>query len=326
MVYIFMKWIILVHIYGILKGIRDISKKKALEKCGVVEVLFVYTLISFCFVIPDVRNAGGVSTPDLLWTAFKSFIIFVAFLLSFYAIEKMPLGIYGIVDLSRMAFSLVLGVFILGETLGIPQYVGIFLVVFGLFLLKYGQGIYEKSVAKIRKRDKSECICSLDDEDFVSTESASERKDGKNRTGVEKVSAIILIFAFVSAFLNGVSGIMDKILTRTMSSSQLQFWYMLFMLIFYGIYVVVTRTKIHWKTILKNPYVWVISVLFFIADRCLFIANEDPASKVTVMTLIKQVCVVVTIVGGRLLYKEKNTGYKLFCAAVVVAGIAVSAL
>ena len=132
--------------------------------------------------------------------------------------------------------------------------------------------------------------------------------------------------AFISTFLNAVSGILDKILMRTMTSSQLQFWYMLFMLVYYGLYVLISRTKIDWKSVLKNPHVWLIAVLFIIADRCLFLANGDPASKVTVMTILKQICVIVTIVGGRIVFKEKNMGYKIFCALVVSAGVVISAL
>ncbi len=292
-----MKWIILVLIYGILKGIRDVSKKKALEKNGVTEVLFVYTLIAFCLVLPDVRNAGGVATRDLLLTAFKSFVIFIAFLCGFIAIDKMPIGIYGIVDLSRMVFSLILGVIILKETMGFNQYLGMALVIIGLLLLKYIP-VFMNGKGNFKKQDKEKTV----------------------------LSAWILIVAFISTFLNAVSGIMDKILMRTMTSSQLQFWYMLFMLVYYGLYVLISRTKINWKSVLKNPHVWLIAILFIIADRCLFLANGDPASKVTVMTILKQICVIVTIVGGRIVFKEKNMGYKIFCALVVSAGVVISAL
>ena len=292
-----MKWIVLVLIYGILKGIRDVSKKKALEKNGVTEVLFVYTLIAFCLVLPDVRNAGGVAARDLLLTAFKSFVIFIAFLCGFIAIDKMPIGIYGIVDLSRMVFSLILGVIILKETMGFNQYLGMALVIIGLLLLKYIP-VFMNGKGNFKIQDKEKMV----------------------------LSAWILVVAFISTFLNAVSGILDKILMRTMTSSQLQFWYMLFMLVYYGLYVLISRTKIDWKSVLKNPHVWLIAVLFIIADRCLFLANGDPASKVTVMTILKQICVIVTIVGGRIVFKEKNMGYKIFCALVVSAGVVISAL
>ena len=66
------------------------------------------------------------------------------------------------------------------------------------------------------------------------------------------------------------------------------------------------------------------SFLFFIADRALFIANEISDSKVMIMTLIKQSACIVTILSGKFIFKEKNIGYKIFCALIVLAGIAVS--
>ena len=72
-------WIILVLIYGILKGIRDIAKKKALTKSGVTEVLFVYTLLAFLFTVPTVGifNGAPLGVPgkEMGLIAFKSFII-----------------------------------------------------------------------------------------------------------------------------------------------------------------------------------------------------------------------------------------------------------
>ena len=70
-------WIVLVLIYGILKGVRDIAKKKALTLNGVVEVLFVYTALAFIFTVPTSGHVGGVPTKELLLIAFKAFIIFL---------------------------------------------------------------------------------------------------------------------------------------------------------------------------------------------------------------------------------------------------------
>lgn len=49
-------WIGLVCLYGVLKGVRDIIKKKAMEKNSAMEVLFFYTFISFLFVTPSVKK------------------------------------------------------------------------------------------------------------------------------------------------------------------------------------------------------------------------------------------------------------------------------
>ncbi len=288
-----MMWIILVLVYGSLKGIRDIAKKKALTLNGVTEVLFVYTALAFLFTIPTCKEISGVPGKEMLLIAFKSFIIFVAFLCSFYAIEKMPVSLYGVIDLSRMLFSMLISVVVLKEVLSVNQIIALILVAGGLLLLKY--------------------------------KPAGERA---SQAGTEKVATYIYILAFVSTFLNAVSGNLDKVLMNTgrITSGQLQFWYMLFMVIYYGIYVLITRTKIHWKSVLKNPYVWTISILFVVADRCLFVANGYPDSKVSVMTLLKQVCCIVTILGGRFIFKEKNTLQRFICAVIIIAGIVIAAL
>ena len=75
-----MVWILLVLLYGLLKGSREISKKKAMDKNSVMEVLFTYTLISFILVIPQVKNAGGMELRFYFYIALKSFFIFIAWI------------------------------------------------------------------------------------------------------------------------------------------------------------------------------------------------------------------------------------------------------
>lgn len=281
-------WMLLVLLYGVLKGVREVVKKKALTKNTVMEVLFFYTLLAFLFVVPDAKNAMGMEPKFYFYVALKSFVIFLAWIFSFKAIDKMPISIYGILDLSRVLFAMLLGVFVLKEVLGLYQITGLALVSAGLILLKF--------------RPRS-------------------TKNGQK----ENVQVIYVLSAFASCILNAVSGLMDKLLMRDISSSQLQFWYMLFLVSYYGIYLVVTRTTIR-KSVLKNGWIWLLSLLFVIADRALFIANGMEGSRVTVMTLIKQSGCVVTILAGKFIFKEKNIGYKLFCAAVIVAGIVISVL
>ena len=132
--------------------------------------------------------------------------------------------------------------------------------------------------------------------------------------------------AFLSALLNAMSGTMDKILTKDVTPAQLQFWYMLFLLVMYAAYILVTRTKLDVKRAMKNYWIWILSILFIFADRALFIANEIPDSKVTVMTLLKQAGCIVTILAGKFVFKEKGIGYKLCCAAVIIAGIVIGSI
>ena len=279
-----MTWMLLVLIYGLLKGAREIVKKKSLEKCSVMEVLFFYTLFAFLLVMPDVGNALDVNIEKLPFVALKSFVIFIAWILSFKAIKKMPISLYGILDLSRVLFATILGLVVMKEQPSFEQMMGLVLVATGLFMLK------------------------------------------KKKTEPEKVEAKIVLFALLSCVLNAVSGLFDKILTKSITSSQLQFWYMLFLVLFYLLYLIFDKTKVDIKKSVKNYWIWILAILFVIADRALFMANAMPESKITIMTLIKQSGCLVTILAGKFIYKEKNIRHKLFCAVVIVTGIVVAVL
>ena len=287
-----MEWMLLVLLYGVLKGVREIVKKKALERNSTLEVLFMYTFLSFLFVVPDVKNAMGLETKYYLYIAFKSFIIFLAWMFSFKAIKRMPISLYGVLDLSRVLFATLLGVIVLQEVLDLYQIIGLILVSGGLLLLKY------------KPRSMREVAAAAS----------------------EKVEVKYVIMAFASCLLNAFSGLMDKLLMKDINSSQLQFWYMLFLVLMYLVFILVTRTPVRIKSVLGNKWVWLLSILFVIADRALFLANGMAGSRITVMTLIKQSGCVVTILAGRFLFKEKNTTHKLICALIIIAGIVIAVL
>ena len=279
-------WILLVLLYGLLKGGREIVKKKSLEKNSVLEVLIVYTLLSFVFVLPGAKNAIEMENfLFLLPIAFKSLIIFIAWILSFKAIKQMPVSLYGVIDLSRVVFASALGIIILREEMTLSTIIGSLLVCVGVLLCE-------------RKKNLKD----------------------------EKVSFKIVCFTMISCLFNAISGVMDKILTKHVTSNQLQFWYMLFLVIYYIIYIVVTREKIRLKSALKNYWIWILAIMFVIGDRALFIANSMPESKVTVMTLVKQSCCIVTILAGKFVFKEKKIAYKLVCALIIIAGIFIAAV
>ena len=296
-----MWWMLLVLFYGVLKGVREVVKKMALKKNGVIEVLFFYTFLAFLFVLPQAKDAGGLYGMDYAWIALKSFFVFLAWIFSFKAIKKMPISLYGVLDLSRVLFSTLLGVVVLDETLGFMKTLGLVFVSLGLLLLKY-RPPFLKSKEEIGLQENGSV--------------------GQIEKSSDNVRTIYIIFAFLSCILNALSGLMDKILMKDMNSSQLQFWYMLFMVIYYGIYMIATKTKLS-KDIWKNGWIWLLSILFVLADKALFIANGMAESQVTVMTLLKQSGCVVTILAGKFIFKEKKAGYKLFCAAVIVIGIVI---
>lgn len=142
-------WIGLVCLYGVLKGVRDIIKKKAMEKNSAMEVLFFYTFISFLFVTPSMKNALSIDFHYIGFVMIKSAIIFIAWICSFKAIKKLPIGFYGIMDMSRVIFATVLGITVLGEVMTGHKIAGMALVLVGLlFVNAKGKGLGEEKQSR----------------------------------------------------------------------------------------------------------------------------------------------------------------------------------
>ena len=205
---------------------------------------------------------------------------------------------------TRVLFATLLGVVVLHENIGTMQTFGLIFVSMGLLLLKYHPPFLYRLFVK--------------EENTITDE---RKKQASN----DSVKPIYIFFAFFSCMMNALSGLLDKILMQDMNSSQLQFWYMLFMVSYYAIYMLVTRTKLS-RNVWKNGWIWLLSILFVAADKALFIANGMADSRVTIMTLLKQSGCVVAILAGKYIFKEKNTGYKLFCAAIIVIGIVIGVM
>lgn len=278
-------WIIFILLYGILKGSREPIKKAVLKDVGVLTSLFVYTFVGFLMSAPTAVGVFSVTPFAFLLVVIKSFVIFVAWILAFLAIKKVPVSVYGICDMSRVIFSTLLGVFFLGESLTAKGVVSLILVACGLY--------------------------------FANTKKSAENEN-------YKMKYIWLII--IECFLNAVSGTMDKYIMSTgeITASALQFWFMLLLSVFYLAYILIKREKLELKKAFTNPWLYVLSLSLILGDRMLFSANADPESQVTTMTLIKQSSAIVTIILGRLVYKEKNIIRKLICAGIILLGIALA--
>lgn len=290
-------WVGLILVYGIFKGLREALKKKAMGTNSVIEVLVFYTLFAFLMIIPFSHNVFAISYRYHIAILIKSSIIFVAWLCALNSIKRLPLSVYSVMDMARVIFSILLGVLLLGESVGILQGIGMVLVIAGITLVNL----------------KSK------------------------QTPTERPNKLVIVLVLISCLLNSVSGIMDKWLLSTqggrwflgdeiITSSQLQFWYMLYLTLFYIAYALIKREKINVKKCVTCPWIWLLSLLFVVADRALFVANASPDSTVVVMTLIKQSSVLVTIAMGKIMYKEQHILYRILCAVLIIAGIVLSVL
>ena len=315
-----MIWILLTLVYGLLKGGREISKKKAMDRNSVMEVLLIYTLIGFLIVVPRAPHAMGMEPYQYGLVLIKSFSIFLAWMMGFHALKHLPVSLYGVLDLSRVLLGTLLGVIVLHEVLMWNQILGLSLVALGLLALRFN--LFES----IRERHSHTANPEKEGNKDPDAEKGSEiAEDKESGDAPEGSRTKFVVLAFGSCVLNSVSGLLDKILMKDINSSQMQFWYMLFLLALYSLYVLVTKTKIR-KEAFKNGWIWLMSIMFVIGDASLFIANANPDSSITVMTVVKQSACFVTILGGKFVFHEKGIAYRLFCASIILIGIIMSVL
>lgn len=266
-------------------GILNIAKKKALTKSKLIEVLWTYSLLSFILVCFEFNSAIQVDKKYVFFALLKAICMFTSWTLSAYCIKKLPISLHGILNLSRIVFLTILGIVFLNEMIVTNQIMGMVIVIIGLMLVN------------------------LKDED-------NYNEQDKN------VKFRYVLLMIISCVFASFSGLLDKILMQDMKSGQLQFWTMLFIIVLYTIYSIVKKEKISIKSISKNYWIILMAICLVVGDRALFFACSIPESKLSVISLLKQSGVIVTVLAGGKIFKEKNLVYKFFCTLIVLFGIA----
>lgn len=274
-------WMIYTFIYAIFTGFFQCSKKKATERNSIYEVLALFTTIAFILTLVTSKNVFNIEFLSLIIILLKSIIIVIAWILSLHAIQKMPISLYSIINLSRIVFSILLSVIFLGEKLTVFLIIGAIIIIFGLFLVNK-----------------------------VSNEKNNKETDLKT-----------ILILLVACLINSISAIIDKQILKLVTPIQLQFWFLFFLAISYWGILLFKNKKIDLKKMGKNYWILLAAISLTVGDRFLFQANEIPESKVSIMTLIKQLSVIEGIILGKIFFKEKNIIKKLLCSLLIIIGI-----
>ena len=267
--------------YAIFSSFYECSKKKAVMNNSIYEVLALFSGIAFILIIPFSRNAFNIDMNYLLVVLLKSSIIVLAWILGLKAIKKMQLGIYGMLKISTIIFSVILSSILLKESITVSSIIGIIIVVVGLILI-------------------------------------NQTNDGQSNK-INNLKAIV--FLLISCLLNSVSSILDKFLLSHISAGQLQFWFLLFLMFFYWIILLLKNKNTDIKNLLKNYWIYLAAIFLIVGDRALFNANEVTSSKVIVMTMLKQLSVIFSIFLGKLFFNEKGITKKLLYSILIIIGV-----
>lgn len=279
-------WILFTVICAICKGFFESVKKKALEKSSIYEVLAWFCLIAFIISIFINKNVFEIEMMNIFVIFIKALFVVAAWLLNLHVLEKMQISLYGVISLSTIIFSLILSILFLGEKITINIIIGAIIVILGLVLANMD----------ITKH--------------------------KDKTASMKLVVILLI----SCLFNSAASTMDKIILKDITNNQLQFWFLLFMTIINWIILLVKKEKVGLKTVKKNYWIPLTAVFLVVGDKFLFMANEIPESKASIIMIIRQLSAVQIIILGRILFKEKEIVKRLLCCILVILGIVITVI
>ena len=259
----------------------EVFKKKALKKNSIYEIPAFFSLLAFIINIFFSKDIFNIDYSFLPIILLKSIIIVIAWLIGIKAIDKLELSMYGLIKISRIVFTVLLSVLFLGESFSLITLIGMLIVILGLVLVN-----------------------------------VTTNKDNKKKNSIK----IILLF-LVSCFGSAVSAIIDKKVLLHITTSQLQFWFYLFITIFFFIILFIKEKKINIKNTISNYWIILISICLALSDRLIFIVNANPSSKVIILVIIKQLSVVISIILGRLIFKEKDILKKLLYSILIILGV-----
>lgn len=274
-------WILLVILVSFFISFSEVAKKKALKMNSTYEVLTGYTTISFLIILFFTKDAFSIDKAYLLIILFKSIIVALSWTLAFDALKELQLSIYGMLKISRILFTILLGLLVLGERISIPTVIGMIIVITGLVLVNTTINV---------DHDK-------------------------------KSSLKVIVYFLISCFLSSVSAIIDKKILVDISSSQLQFWFYVFLTVYFWILLLVKQKKIDFKKMKINYWILIIAAFVAASDRFLFVANENPSSKASIIVILKQLSVVISIFLGKFIFKEKDTIKKLLYSFLIILGL-----
>lgn len=133
----------------------------------------------------------------------------------------------------------------------------------------------------------------------------------------------IIVLFLISCIGSAISAIIDKKILVHITTSQLQFWFYLFLTILFFIALIIREKKINISSIKNNYWIPLIAICMAMSDRLLFMANSIQSSKVIVMIVLKQLSVVISIILGKLIFKEKNILKKILYSILIIIGVVI---
>jgi drug/metabolite transporter (DMT)-like permease len=292
-------WMYLGLLAALFLGLHNLCKKHAVQGNEVFPVLLGTLLSGFLLFIPFFigsiynptyfKEIGFYITDIPLQTHgfifIKSMIMTGSWVLAYQALKHLPLTIVTPIRSAGPFFTFIGAIFIYNEQPNALQWVGFFLIIFSVLLY-----------SKIGK------------------------KEGINFKRNKWIFAII-----GATFLGASSGLYDKFLIQNLklNPQTLQFWFCLYTILI--LLIILSITWFPYKEKRKAfKFRWTIiavGVLLQTADYFYFKALQDPDALIMLLSAIKRSQILIAVVVGGLVFKEKNKRKKLVPLFGIMLGV-----
>ena len=292
-------WMYLGLLAALFLGLHNLCKKHAVQGNEVFPVLlgtvssgflFIATFYVLSLFYPDYAAENGYDFQELSlekhgFIFIKSAIMASSWVLAYQALKHLPITIVTPIRSAGPFFTFIGAMVLYKESPNFYQWIGFFLIIFSVMLY-----------------------------------SRIGKKEGINFKRNKWIFAII-----GATFLGASSGLYDKFLIQhiSLNPQTLQFWFC-----FYTIIILLVILSITWFPYKEKreafTFRWTIigvGVLLQAADYFYFKALQDPDALIMLLSAIKRSQILIAVVVGGLVFKEKNKRKKLIPLAGIMGGV-----
>ena len=292
-------WMYLGLLSALFLGLHNLCKKHAVQGNEVFPVLLGTISAGFLLILPfylgsllypDYMYKIGFYITSIPWKVhgfifIKSMIMAASWVLAYQALKHLPITIVTPIRSAGPFFTFIGAIFIYNEKPNSLQWIGFFLIILSVLLY-----------SKIGK------------------------KEGINFKRNKWIFAII-----GATFLGASSGLYDKFLIQSLNLTPqtLQFWFC-----FYTILILLIILSITWfpyadkrKAFKFRWSIPAVGILLQTADYFYFKALQDPDALIMLLSAIKRSQIIIAVVIGGLLFKEKNKRKKLVPLFGIILGV-----
>ncbi|GGX02845.1 DMT family transporter [Aquimarina muelleri] len=292
-------WMYLGLLAALFLGLHNLCKKHAVQGNEVFPVLLGTICSGFLLLLPffigslyfpEYTKEIGFQITSISWKTHgfifvKSMIMTTSWVLAYQALKHLPITIVTPIRSAGPFFTFIGAILIYQEKPNFLQWIGFFLIIFSVLLY-----------SKIGK------------------------KEGINFKSNKWIFAII-----GATFLGASSGLYDKFLIQhlELNPQTLQFWFC-----WYTILILLVILSITWFPYVekRKEFKWrwtivAVGILLQAADYFYFKALQDPEALIMLLSAIKRSQILIAVVIGGLVFKEKNKRKKLIPLLGIMIGV-----